>query len=214
MISKTKKPVLFLDFDGLQFDTIDSHKDYINEKYGIATIRSDYIDNNHGLHAIIKKYLPVDMHDSIIPEQVYADIGENLNASIERNMNLIPIEGMREIVPMLAEKYELWTVTARQKSSLEVIEYLQTKHVPNCVIGIHCVWDHLGDYKFHGHSKRDFIANFQGEKVAFIDDSLSEILDMQDIVPSYLFDPRRIHINHPKVQHRVISWEEIGRAFL
>lgn len=214
MISKTNKPVLFLDFDGLKFDTIDSHRDYVNEKYGIATTRNDYVDNNHNLTDVIKKYLPKEDHASIIPEQVYADIGENLNASIERSMNLVPIDGMCEVMPLLAEKYELWTVTARQKSSLEVIQYLLTKHVPNCVSGIHCVWDHIGDYKFLSHSKKDFIAKFEGEKVAFIDDSLSEILEMQDVVPAYLFDPAKRHIDHPLVQHRVISWEEIRKVFL
>jgi hypothetical protein len=210
---KKDKPVLFLDFDGLKFDTLGIHVNYINKKYGVKTIPSDYT-NNPSLETVIKKYLLEDQHHLITKEEVYVDIGENLNGSLEWHAEVLPMEGVEEVVPLLAKKYTLWTVTARQTACIPVIMYLLNKYIPHCISGIHCVWEHIGDGQFKGIPKRDFVANFNGEKIAFIDDSALEILDMQDMIPSYLFDPHGLNDMTPNIHHRVRSWQEIGDTFL
>lgn len=210
---KNNKSTLFLDFDGLKFDTLNVHVEYINKRYGIKTTPADY-KNNPGLDSVIKRYLPKEKHATINREEIYLDLGENLNGSIELHAKVFPIEGVQEILPLLAQKYTLWTVTARQHTSIPVIRHLLDIYVPNCISGIHCVWKHVGNYEFEGISKKEFISNFVGEKVAFIDDSLNEIREMQDIIPSYLFDPHGHNDSVKNVQYRVRSWEEIGKIFL
>ena len=210
---RDEKPVLFLDFDGLKFDTLDIHVRYINERYGIQTVPADYTTTPR-LETVIKKYLPDDQHHLITGDAVYADIGENCNASLAWHAEVPPIDGMKEVLPLLAEKYRLWTVTARQKSCLHVIEHLLREHVPGCISGIHCVWERMPSGEFKGIPKRDFIASFDGRKVAFIDDSPTEIVRMQDLIPSYLFDPAGLNDDNAEIKHRLRSWKEIGETFL
>lgn len=118
------------------------------------------------------------------------------------------------VIPMLAEKYKLWTVTARQKSGLHVIEHLIEKHIPKCISGIHCVWEHKGKGAYHEISKREFIKNFPGNKLGFIDDSPSEILKVQDILPSYLFDPQGVNDGISAIHYRLRGWADVARYFL
>lgn len=210
---KTIKPAIFLDFDGLKFDTLQMHVDYLNQRYGIESKPSDYI-GNPSIDAVLKRYIPEDKHNAIVWEEVYLDIGENLNAKVEWHKDVSPLEGMCEVLPRLATKYDLWTITARQKTSMPVIEHLIAKHIPNCIIGIHCVSEHLGNNKFKDMPKRDFVSRYIGEKVAFIDDSPTEIINMQDLIPSYLFDPLGHHDEKKEIKLRVRSWQEIGQLFL
>lgn len=210
---KKQKPVIFLDFDGLKFDTIHLYISHINKKYNIKTQLKDYI-NNPPVEDIIKKYIPENIHHTIVREEVYVDLAKNVESSIDINDLAKPVDGLCDVLPMLANKYELWTVTAKQKSGLPAIEYLLNKHVPNCITGIHCVWEYQENGVYKEFSKRDFILNFEGEKVAFIDDSPKEILKTQDIVPSYLFDPSGVNDHFIEIERRVKSWEEIGKIFL
>jgi len=105
-------------------------------------------------------------------------------------------------------------VTARPKDGLSVIEHLIENHIPGCINGIHCVWEHLGDGKYNEISKREFIKNFPGNKVGFIDDSASEILKVQDVLTSYLFDPLGVNDHIEEIYYRLRSWNEIGHYFL
>jgi hypothetical protein len=56
--------------------------------------------------------------------------------------------------------------------------------------------------------------NFKGKKIAFFDDSPKEILRVQSIIPSYLFDPNRLHDDLQDVNNRVHGWKHIGEVFL
>ncbi len=205
------KPALFLDFDNFKFDTWPAHIAYLNEKYGINSVIADYA-HNPPLEQVVGRYLPEGQRPTHIP--LYEDLGKNFLASIERHADVKPMEGMCEVVPKLAEKYDLWTVTARQKTSRPVIEHLIERYIPGCIAGIHNVWEHHGDGRVTGVSKRDFIWSFQGPKVAFLDDSPGEILQLQDLLPCYLYDPKGIHDGDGRIQHRVRSWWEIGEVFL
>lgn len=211
MKNKNKTPVLFFDFDGFKFDTFQIHIEYINQKYHIETVESDYIGNPH-LDLVINKYLPKNKHVSY--GFVYEDIGKNLLGSVDWHNKVKPMKDMVTVVKNLSKKYDIITVTARQKSSLNVIEYLINKYIPECISDIHCVWEHLGSGKFKEYSKKEFILNHQGEKVGFFDDSPKEILPLCDHLPSYLFDPKGLHDENKQIKNRVRSWKEIENLLL
>jgi hypothetical protein len=52
---KNQKPVIFLDFDGLKFETLPVYISYINKKYNIESQTKDYI-NNPPIEDIVKRY--------------------------------------------------------------------------------------------------------------------------------------------------------------
>lgn len=205
-----QKPYLFLDFDGLKFNTMPSLVAYMNERFEISSIASDYADNPP-LDLIIKKYRK---DYEITTDEAYAVYGEEYLRSIERHKDIMPIDGMCEVVKMLAQKHKLWTVTSRQESSIDTLGYLFDKYIPGCISGVHFVYRHLGNAKFSEVKKKDFIASLTGEKIAIVDDSPSEIVLTQDVIPSYLFDPIGYYDHRKDIQNRLRSWEEIGDKFL
>ncbi|MBK5215805.1 MAG: hypothetical protein JJE53_03305 [Candidatus Pacebacteria bacterium] len=201
---------LFFDFDGMKFDTLKAHILYINNRYGINTVMSDYIGYNYHLDLIVNKYKP---ELNLTRDEFFEDLGKNFSTSIELHQDVIPMKGMCKILPLLSKKYTLWTVTARQTCGHGVIQYLLNKYVPGCISGVHYVWNHSEVGGFEGISKRDFILSVPGKKIAFFDDSPDEIRDTMDIIPSYLFDPRNIYKDIKGVT-RIQSWEQIGEIFL
>jgi hypothetical protein len=201
---------IFLDLDGLKFDTLDAHVAYMNWRYGINSKPSDYL-NNPPLQAVVNSYLPAEKH--VTREEVYADSGKNFLSSIEWHKDVLPFEDMCEVLPELAKKYRLWTVTARQKGGLHVVKYLLNKYIPNCIYEIHCVWEYV-DNEFRDIPKKQFISSVSGEKIGFIDDTPHEVIELQPVLPSYLFDPTGINDSHPHIKNRVRSWKEIGELFL
>lgn len=206
-----KKSVLFLDFDGMKFDTAPLHVAYFNKKYGINCKKEDFL-NNPPYNHILRKYLPAHLIPSA--EELWRDACANLMNSISWHQDVPPMDGMCEVLPELAKKYVLWTVTARPSGSMEVMQYLVDKHVPGCISGFHCVWFQSEDRLFRGISKLEFIQKFTGDKVGFIDDSVKEILQLQAVIPSYLFDPSGLNDTAEGIERRVRSWEEIGKIFL
>lgn len=205
-----KKQHIFFDFDGLKFDTTPAHVAYINETYGITSVASDYF-NNPPLNEIIGKYTGK-THDF---DEVYLDVGTNFHTSIKWQGDVPPMEGMRETIQALAQKYTLWTVTARQKSGHDLVRYLLDKHIPGCITGIHCVWEYDTEQrKYFSTDKRTFIESIEGEKIAFFDDSPDEILKIGNILPCYLYDPKRVHDAREGISNRIRSWEAFGKIFL
>lgn len=204
------KKNLFFDLDGMKFDTLRAQISYINNRYGIHTIKSDYLGNNSHIDLIIKKYLP---ELNLNRNEIYEDLGKNFTSSIKLHRNVLPMKGMCKILPLLSKKYTLWTVTARQTSGINVIEYLLNKYIPDCISGVHCVWSLSENGGFNGVPKKDFIRSISGKKIAFFDDSPEEIIDTKDIIPSYLFDPMNMYEDIEGVI-RIKNWKEIGEIFL
>lgn len=204
-----KKGNLFLDFDGLKFDTLPAACEYFNTRYGIKSVISDYLNNGSCFEKVLKRYLP---DDDIQREVVYSDYNDNFVTSISRHENILPMDGMCDTVKALSDQYVLWTVTARFTEGINVMQYLLDKYIPGCISGIHCV-NQMKDGAFQKFPKKDFIANITGRNIGFIDDSLSEVMDMMGIVPSYLYDPDKVYqdVSGINVVH---SWEEIGEKFL
>jgi len=206
-----KEGNIFLDFDNTKFNTNPMFRDYFNERYRIQSELKDYANNpDHQL--VLRKYLPAGACPTEI--EYYQDIRDNLFSSIERHDTVHPVEGMAETILLLAERYKIWIVTAREKSSMPVIEHLINKHIPGSISGIHCVWDHKGNGIHHKTSKIEFVWNIEGKKIAFLDDSVKEVLEMQTLIPSYLFDPAGINDHIKDIQHRVRSMKEFGKLFL
>lgn len=205
------KPNLFFDFDNTKFNTTPALMLYINQRWNINSIESDYIGKNDDLELVVGKYR-TDIE--INRNEVYEDLGRDYNKSIVRQKDVPSIKNMRRVIKLLSKKYTLWTVTARQKEGMHVIKYLLDKHIPGCISGIHCVWERKASGISIETSKKDFIESISGEKVAFIDDSPKEILKMQSIIPSYLFDPSKLHENLTGINNRIYSWNEIGKKFL
>ncbi len=212
MSNINKKPVLFFDFDGLKFDTLEIHIQYINQKYGIRTVESDYLDNPD-LSLVINKYLP-DKNTHFTKDYVYQDISKNLMESIDWHKKVEPFQDMPEIVKDLYKKYEMITVTARPTNSITVIKQLIKQHIPGCIENVHCVHELLEDGTFKVLPKKDFILNHPGEKIGFFDDSPKEILRVHDVIPSYLFDPTGLHDSNSDIENRIRSWKQIGDLFL
>lgn len=206
------KPKIFLDWDGLKFDTIPAHIEWINHFYGINSSVEEYINLGGGSWTqVINKHKP---ELALVKETLYLDLADNFLNSLEWHSNVMPFDGMCAIVPQLAKKYELIVVTARQKVSEPLILHFSEKYVPGCVTHIHCVHEHMGGNVFQRVSKRDFILGSHGEKIAFIDDSPHEIDGVRDIIPSYLFDPTGRHTENMDIPNKVSSWAQIGEIFL
>jgi hypothetical protein len=201
---------IFFDFDGMKFDTLPAHILYINKRYGINTNRSDYMNKNNHLVDIIKKYKP---GINLTRDDAYRDIGKNFSSSIEWHKDVKPMPGMCKVIKELSQEFTLWTVTARQKLSIRVIEYLLDKYLLDCINGIHCVWSPTENGNFKEFSKKKFIQSVPGYNIAFFDDSLNEIIETKDLLPSFLYDPECIHSKNLDIA-KVGSWKEIGDIFL
>ncbi|MEI6022364.1 MAG: hypothetical protein WCQ32_00795 [bacterium] len=205
-----KKQNLFFDLDGMKFDTLPVFVSYINNRYGIQTKTSDHIGNNDRLDAVIKKHAP---HITLSWEEIYKDVGENFHSSIVWHKDVEPMEDMCEVISLLSNKYNLYTVTARQKVGVHVVQYLLDTHIPGCIDDIHCVWDYIEGKGFFEISKKDFIKNTQGDNIGFFDDSLNEVMKVKNTIPSYLFDPMDLYADVQGVT-RIRSWQQIGHLYL
>lgn len=201
---------LFFDLDETKFKTLPAQVAYLNSTYKLNVSESEYLANKCKLDLILKTHRP-DLTLSF--DEIYRNYSRDFLESHDRHKDILPMEGMPRILPLLAKKYTIVDVTARQKSGLLVIQHLLRKYVPGCVSYIHCAWEYQEGKGYVNVSKKDFIMNFPGEKIAFFDDTLHEIEDTKDIIPSYLFGPTNLHLNAERI-NRAESWEHIGDMFL
>jgi len=203
-----KKSNLFFDLDDTILNTKPIVIEYINKKYNVNITEDDY--NYHdNFPEVIKKYDP---NFGMSFEDFYLDYGKNFITSIDSNKNIQLIEGAGNILPLLSEKYNLFIVTTRQKSGIDVIKYLLKKHLAkNYFKQIHCVWKKVGR-TFVARPKKDFILDTYGKNIAFIDDSIKEVKKMSEFLPTFLFDQKGI--NKVNGVQSLKNWEEISERFL
>ncbi len=205
-----KKPVLFLDFDGLQFNTIPITKKYIDEKYKINTDFVEYTDHFDPIELLTRygaKNIPT-------WTEFWKDISQNCVDNVLLHQECNPMIGFVPVITELQKKYDIWTVTARQKTAGPVVDFLHKKHVPNINKGTHHVWEHLPNNVYKSVFKKDFIESFIGEKIAFIDDAPKEILPLQETIRSILFDPQGVHTHRNDIKEKVSDWYTIGNILL
>lgn len=201
---------LFFDLDQTMFDTNPSAEDYIMEKYGLNVDLNQHYKNLSTLDIINSQ---LDSNDKLDFNLFWRDYGDNFLNSIERHENVSPFIGMVDVIKELSKKNSLYIVTARQDiDNSKVIYYLLNKYIKNCITDIHCVW-RLNKNKYIPFHKDEYIRTHSGNKIAFFDDHPKEVNSMQKIIPSYLFDPNKIHTKTNGIQ-KIFSWDQIGKKFL
>lgn len=206
------KPTLFFDFDDTLVDTQPVMRDFIAEYYGVRLPDDLYLCGNT-LWKIVNSYLPPERQ--IPHDQFYEDWAEKFLISHEVHSKVTTMNRADVHIPRLASKYNLWIVTARQEGGLSVVTRLCQRLFGQHIQGIHFVWRRLSKNEFKLiMSKKDFIASFPGEKVAFFDDNPGEVREVQSILPTFLFDPFGLHLEVPDVKFRVESWDEIAEILL
>jgi FMN phosphatase YigB (HAD superfamily) len=204
------KPVLFFDFDDTLFDTRGLTIEFIRAYYEVDIQHDGYFCGSN-LHEAVNKHLPVEDH--VEKHDFYLHWSENFGQSRAWYEKTKPLDSAKDILPELKERYDLWIVTARQLSTKVSVDHLLETHFPNCFSGVHFVRHHDGE-KYVGKPKRDFISEFLGEKIAFVDDSPTEIEKTQDLIPSYLLDCHGFHEDKTHIERRVRNWSEIANIFL
>jgi 5'(3')-deoxyribonucleotidase len=203
------KPNIFLDLDGMKFDTLPAIVSFVNDFFGIKSTIDEYPGNN--IYDVFKKHLP---YGKLTSDQFHLQMSKNFYSSIKHHETIMPMDNMCEVVSELSKKYNLYTVTARINQGLKVIEFLLNKHIPGCIKEIHCVHEYQPNGIFKADPKISFIERIKGRNIAFIDDTPEEIIRVQDIIPSYLFDPTNHHYSKKEIKNRVKNWEQIGKFFL
>jgi len=206
------KPTLFFDFDDTSIVTRDAIRLYFKQRYGVDLPEGSYL---HGkcIWKLINDFLPPDQ--MISRDAFYLDWRDGFLTSQEWHKNVRPVEGADNVIRRLARRYQLWIVIVRQQASSKLVSQLCQKFFGQCISGFHFVWSGDGhNSSWKEESKKDFIAGFPGDKVAFFDDSPDEIRNVQEVLPAYLFDPVGYHAEASDIRCRVKSWDEIATLLL
>jgi len=203
-----KKPNLFFDFDDTIFRSWPLVVSYLNGKYNLNLKEGDF-NGVTSFEDVITKHREA---LNLTYDEFYLDYAINFLSSMAWHEKIELMEGAKEIIPLLAKKYNLYIVTARQKISMDVINHLISKNFPDCFKEIHCIWEYVEGIGYVQVSKKDFILGVSGEKIAFIDDSPKEVFKMEGVIPTYIFDPygTKGEIGFPSFK----NWYEIGDKFL
>jgi 5'(3')-deoxyribonucleotidase len=172
---------LIVDFDNTQFNTLPSLAEYINKMFEIKTTPEDH--RFLSIDQVLEKY---GVKTFYTLDQIYYYFISHYQSSIRWHNLVKPMPGLTEVFPRLAKKYNIYTCSSRQASSLSIMQDLSKKHVPGCIKDIHCVYTYVGP-GYTGISKAEFVKNLPGETIMFIDDSPKELVTVKDLVPTILF---------------------------
>lgn len=205
-----EKNHVFIDFDGMLFDTLPAQTAYFNHKYGVNTASSEYLSRNNDVHLVLQNHLA---GITLNRDDVYDDFCKYFLESIEHHLDVLPMKDMPRVIKQVSLKYKLTILTARHTQSMPVIAHLRDKYIPYCVHDVHCVWGHQLADGATSISKRQFIESRSGTKILFFDDTPYEVEDTKDIIPSFLFDPTNAYA-YLGLENRVQSWQEIGDMLL
>jgi 5'(3')-deoxyribonucleotidase len=205
-----KKGHLFFDFDGMLVDTLQSTVDFINHYYGTKIQVEDIAGRGSELELVIQE------HKKGKPptrDEFYRLFGAEYLPSPRWHKDVRPMPHADKILSLLAKKYEIHIVTARQSHGKNVIEDLVEDHFNGCVDYTHCVWTRDNKDEFVKTAKSSYIEQVDGIKIAFFDDSPHEVHDVSRVIPSFLFDPSN-HFPDFSPSGKVTSWKEIGEIYL
>ena len=189
-------PNVIFDWDGFAFDTIILHSLYLNLRYGISTTVDDFIEHP-SLETVVNRYLIPpggDKSKLLTRDFVYHDVAVNLLESREWHEKADPIDGFVEVVQTISDRVNILIVSARHEGSIPVMwETLERYGIHQHIADMRCVWKHVQGEEYVGSSKRDIFQSLPGTHLGFFDDSPREVARVCDIVPSYLYDPKRLH---------------------
>ncbi len=206
------KPTVFYDFDDTMLDTRHLVAAYINLRYGTNISAEMYLSGN-SLELAVNAALPPGK--AVSRDRFYEDFDRLFLRSMKWHSKAVPVKDAEKYIPMISRKYNQWVVTARQDGCAPIFSKLCKKFFGNHISGAHFVWSRTGECQFEmNQSKRDFIASFPGNKVAFFDDNPEEVRKTGEVITTYLFDPNDHHHHETDIQHRVKSWEEIASILL
>lgn len=198
------KGCVFFDFDDFLFWTNEAFVKFVSDVFQVHLTCRDLAltQDTYGLIASKGVQLGVD--------DFWKFVRENYLLNLRYHEDVLPVAGVTEFVPKLAEDYLLVIVTNRQEEGVSVVEYLLNKHLPNCFHGIHFVHSGLSV----ALKKPEFISGFNApsKKLCFFDDHIKEVETVDQHLPSFLFNPFLYH-NYLE-EKMVIDWEGVYRKIV
>ena len=200
------RPTIFVDFDDTLVQTKLLFLRFLNES---LSVNIDYRDVDYDSAMIEKINSRLPKSDRMSEQEFHDFVQHEFTISEKWHDELQPIDCAARIIPELAERYQLWIVTART-SGANTTESILEKFFPGCFGGIHFVHRRIPT-GYAVFPKRDFIRHFKARKVAFIDDSPTEIRSAKGIVPCHLFDytKSRTQRKDLKLYH---SWHDVAEC--
>jgi len=202
------KQNLIFDLDGVILDTDPVMISYVNQKYGIKSVESDY-DDFHEMHQIVRKHLG---DYRLSRDDFYDDYRMNFLLSEEWQNQIEPMPGMCEVMTLAANEYYLYIATKRSDRTSRTVKMLLDRYIPGLIENVFYA---IKFVEGHGHlyqKKKDFISGLDGCNVGFFDDSKLEVREAKDVVPTFLFDPKFKHAEIEGVKS-VRGWHDIAEIF-
>jgi FMN phosphatase YigB (HAD superfamily) len=112
---KAERPILFFDADGTLIDTDDLVIEYLSWRYKVTIPSGTYICGNN-LEVFVNGLLPANRQ--VEREKFYDDYGQNFLTSRDWHSRVLPIKGVQECLPRLAERYDLY---GRHHAEVDII---------------------------------------------------------------------------------------------
>lgn len=198
------KGCVFFDFDDFLFWTNQSFVKFISDSFQVRLTCKELALNQdiYGLVSSLGVELGV--------QEFWQFVQKNYLLNLKYHEDVMPVRGVTEFVPKLAEDYLLVIVTNRQREGKFAVEYLLDRYLPNCFHGIHFVHSKLSVTL----RKPDFISGFcsPSKKLCFFDDHIKEIETVTKHVPSILFNPFGWH-DYPQ-DKMVTDWNGVYKKIL
>lgn len=185
------KGYVFFDFDDFLFKTNHTFIRFVYDFFEIIITEQEMAYNQDWYHFILSRIPKKKASMFSEREDFWIYVREHYLNSLEYHEDVVPMQGVLDIVPSLSEDYRLVIVTNRNRECLDTVEYVLQKHLPECFELIHFVYNGPQIVA----NKPDFISNFECKlpKFCFFDDHIKEVETVGKVIPSYLFDPENHH---------------------
>jgi hypothetical protein len=193
---------LILDFDNTQANSLPILTEFINQMFGIESTPDDH--RYLKIEKILEKY---EAQTDFTTDEIYYHFIQRFQTSVRWQSRIKPIPGLTEVLPRLAEKYNIYTCSSRQTAGIDNIRIFSEEYVPGCIKGIHCVYHYVGP-GYTKISKAKFIKALPGENVLFVDDCIHELTEVKDLVPTLLFGQTKDQHDFPCAA----DWWEVEKA--
>lgn len=199
--------ILILDFDETMFQTKKLEIKYIEKIYNLKIDHYKYQKYGKIIAINVKKQNIITNYSSFWRNHL-----EMYQTDIFFHKLIEPFPDMIKTVQDLSKKYKIVIATGRINISKFVIQDILDKFIPNCISDIHCVW-RTENGKHIKSSKKEYVKQLEGKKIAFLDDNIDELIEMDNLIPCYLFRPYLNSVPHKNIQI-ISSWKEISGKFL
>lgn len=194
-----ERPVLTKDWDDVGYDFQLNWLPVYNAEHGTSFSKADIVD--HNLHHILDQS----------PEYIEAHIRYFHKFFETTDHGLMPLA--QEVIPVLAETFDIVIVTARPKIYEQNIHAMIERYIPGCISAVYSFEDYRTDYE----NKGAFVKSLGA--VALIDDHIPNIHSaVANGVRGLLWTMRK-NMYHPVTVERVADWYDVyeklmGRPFI